>query len=171
MAGGRSTIVIPVPEADPVIGEYRLQYDPPARRGMPAHVTLLYPFLPPDALDGTITARLQRLFAATPAFRFVLARTAEFAQGVLFLEPEPLEPFLTLTPRLTDEFDVPPYEGRVADPYPHCTVAQEADDLMRREIEVKLAPALPITSEALQAWLMVRDDDTPWRVQDQFALG
>jgi 2'-5' RNA ligase len=170
MAGGRSTIVIPVPEADPVIGEYRLRYDPPARRNMPAHITLLYPFLPPAGLDDAVITRLRQLFAKTSVFPFTLTATAEFAHGALYLAPEPAEPFLSLTRRLSAEFGVRPYEGRIADPHPHCTVAQEADELMRREIEIKLAPVLPIASAAREAWLMVREDETPWRVQERLAL-
>jgi 2'-5' RNA ligase len=170
MGDGRSTIVIPVPEADPVIGGYRLRYDPPARRGMPAHVTLLYPFLPPDALDAEIATRLRRVFAATPAFSFLLAGTAEFARGVLFLQPEPPAPFVALTRALSAEFGVVPYEGHIAEPQPHCTVAQEADELMRREIEIKLGPALPIQSHAREAWLMVRDEESPWQIRDRFRL-
>jgi 2'-5' RNA ligase len=171
MTGGRSTIVIPVPEADSLIGGYRLQYDPPARRGMPAHVTLLYPFLAPSDLTETVSRRLAEMFASETAFRFALCRTVEFAQGVLYLEPDPSEPFLALTRRIEAEFGVQPYEGRFVDPQPHCTVAQEADELMRREIEIKLAPALPVESQAREAWLMVRDDRTPWRLLERFILG
>jgi len=170
MGSGRSTLVIPVPEADAWIGSYRLLYDPSARRGMPAHITLLYPFLPPDALDGEVTRYLHRLFASTPGFRFQLTRTAEFAQGVLFLEPEPREPFVALTRVLVKEFGLQPYEGRIAESHPHCTVTQEADELMRREIEIKLGPALPIQSHAGEVWLMVRDEETPWRVSERFSL-
>ena len=38
-----SAVVIPVPEAEPLVGELRLEHDPAAAAGVPAHVTLLSP--------------------------------------------------------------------------------------------------------------------------------
>ena len=41
-----SAILLCVPEAEKLVHEWRLKGDPSAARGVPAHVTLLYPFLP-----------------------------------------------------------------------------------------------------------------------------
>ena len=35
-----------MPEAERYIAHYRERYDPSARRNVPAHVTILYPFVP-----------------------------------------------------------------------------------------------------------------------------
>src|SRR5690349_20634700 len=42
-----STIIVPVPEAEPLFGVLRGNHDRVAAAGVPAHITLLYPFLPP----------------------------------------------------------------------------------------------------------------------------
>ena len=44
-----SAVVVEVPEAEPLVGAWRLRFDPVAALGMPAHVTLLYPFVAPSA--------------------------------------------------------------------------------------------------------------------------
>ena len=55
-----SIILIPVPEATPLVHQYRLHYDPSAPAGVPEHLTLLYPFLTPDKIDGAVLSMLSR---------------------------------------------------------------------------------------------------------------
>jgi hypothetical protein len=40
----KSTVAILVPEAEGLVRLFRNRYDPSAKAGMPAHITLLYPF-------------------------------------------------------------------------------------------------------------------------------
>ena len=65
----RSALIVNVPEADPVVGEWRERYDN-ARLGIPAHITLLFPFVPSEELDGTLFADLHDLFATQPPIMF-----------------------------------------------------------------------------------------------------
>ena len=44
-----SVLLVPVPEAAPLMHQYRLRYDPVAPAGVPEHITALYPFLAPDS--------------------------------------------------------------------------------------------------------------------------
>ena len=46
----QSAFVVPVPEAEPWVKDLRERYDPIAAVGMPAHITVLFPFIPPDLL-------------------------------------------------------------------------------------------------------------------------
>jgi len=73
-----SALVILVPEADPLVAAYRERYDPSAAQGMPAHITLLYPFLPPAAIGDDVLTELQALFAAFPAFPYTLSAVRTF---------------------------------------------------------------------------------------------
>ena len=57
-----TALICRVPEAERYIARYRDRYDPSARRNVPAHVTMLYPFMPPahidaDVLGGCATSR------------------------------------------------------------------------------------------------------------------
>jgi hypothetical protein len=42
----QSALLLPVPAAEAAVGPYRALLDPSARDGVPAHITVLYPFLP-----------------------------------------------------------------------------------------------------------------------------
>ena len=44
-----TAIIIPVPEAEAAVGQLRARYDRAAGLGAPPHITLLYPFLAPEA--------------------------------------------------------------------------------------------------------------------------
>ena len=106
-----SALVIVVPEAEPLVSDWRAQYDWSAQRGVPAHITLLYPFAPTEKVDDELLSRLRKLFVAEPAISFELARVARFPE-VAWLAPEPSEPFKALTDLISARFpDYPPYEG------------------------------------------------------------
>ena len=76
-----------MPEAEPAVGAIRLARDSSAARGVPAHITILFPFLPPDQVDE---AALRDLFARFPAFDFTLDRVERFEDGLVWLHPDPV---------------------------------------------------------------------------------
>ena len=45
-----SALVILVPEAEPLVRPFRHRFDPSAALGVPAHITLLYPFIAPEQM-------------------------------------------------------------------------------------------------------------------------
>jgi hypothetical protein len=49
-----AAVVVPVPEAEPAVGPWRQQLDPSARKGMPAHCTLVYPFAPHGGITDEV---------------------------------------------------------------------------------------------------------------------
>lgn len=166
-----TTLLIPVPEGEPAVHHIRLAHDPSAARGVPAHVTILYPFLPPEMIDDSVLTRLAALFRKTAPFSFSLARIASFDQRVLYLEPSPREPFIHLTARVSAAFDILPYEGRYEGTRPHLTLAQDSDTVTRQVIEAAVSPHLPVESEAREIWLMRRDEGEDWRLMKPFLLG
>src|SRR6188768_3326789 len=105
----RATLVLPVPEAESLVGPWRQEYDPPAPFGIPAHITLLFPFRPVHWLGDDTVAELAAFFGAVPATRFLLTRVGRFRAGVLYLAPEPTAPFVDLTRQLSTRFDLLPY--------------------------------------------------------------
>jgi hypothetical protein len=166
--------VLAVAEAEPFVAEERRRFDRSAIRGMPAHVTLLYPFRHPDRLDLATRSALRAYFAERSPFRFQLAGLCGFP-GVLYLLPLPLEPFDALAHGLWERFpDSPPYGGAIPDPLPHLTVAQQppAESLVRvsEELVIRLEDALPIACEARAASLAVKRDGR-WSLAEEFPLG
>ena len=116
-------LIVRVPEAEALVGALRERFDPVARLGVPAHVTILFPFMAPELVDGGVRERLRTALAGAPPFAFKLAGVGRFAEAA-YLVPEPSGPFADLTRRVAAAFpDFPPFGGAFDDIVPHLTVA------------------------------------------------
>lgn len=167
-----SALLVAIPEAEPLVREHRLRFDPVAERGVPAHVTAIFPFVPRDDLDEAVLDRVAGVAAACPPFDFVLSHTAWFDRDVLWVGPEDPTPFVDLTRALEREFpDYPPYAGQYADLAPHLTVGHATDQADLEPVEVELQAGLPVTGRAEHLSLLVEDDDGTWSRLRRFAFG
>ena len=169
-----TALVVPVPEAEILVAPLRERHDPSAADGMPAHITLLYPFISPSEIDDSVLAELRCCLKEFAAFPYLLGDLRRFPGHVLYLAPEPEEPFRKLTSAIHRCFPrTPPYGGKHRDIVPHLSLGQFVD---ARELEdatrafARAAAAdLPITAKASSVSLM----DTSfgdWRVRASFAL-
>lgn len=169
----QTAVIVAVPDAEDAIATWRARLDPAAGRGVPAHITVLYPFLAPGAFDDAALEALARIIAAVPAFELSLARTAWFGHKVLWLHPEPDEPFRTLTEQVWRRFpQCPPYEGGHSVVVPHLTIGDDAPlpDLERAESSV--AAALPLRTRVTRAQLICGSfEPNSWRTINEFPLG
>jgi 2'-5' RNA ligase len=165
-----TAIVVPVLEAEPLVGEWRRRHTPSGAEGMPAHVTLLVPFMDSEALtDGRVRETAKVLEAFAP-FDLVLARFAYFPDGVLYLEPTPPQPFREMVAALVAAFpEHPPYGGAFPDPVPHVTVATDVARGEFEAIEQALADGLPVRSRVDEAWLFVHERER-WVPTHRFRL-
>lgn len=153
--GWESALLIAVPEAEPAVGEYRARLDSSARDGVPAHLTVLYPFLPPASIDGAVLASLRRLFAGFSSFAVTLDRIGWFGQEVVWLGPCDERPFRALTGAAFAAFPgCPPYGGRYADVIPHLTIGDRSDPAELRAAAEAIRPYLPVTAVAAEVTLM-----------------
>lgn len=153
----QSAILIPVPEADSVVGEWRLRYDPVAAAGVPAHVTLVVPWIPPDEIGAEDLDALADEVAPVAAFDFSLTHVDWFARRVLWVAPEPANPFLRLTARLAERFGTPPWENEFDEVIPHLTVAHATDGVELAPVAAAVSERLPIRCRATEIWVMVGD--------------
>jgi hypothetical protein len=164
-----SGIILPVPEAEPIVGQLRTLYDPQAPFGVPAHITLLYPFAHPSNVAGTIDA-LRQLFSRVPAFEFSLVETRRFP-GVGYLHPEPSATFVGLTEMLVRQWpEFPPYGGAFSPVIPHLTVADRVTPDALDAVDAAVSAYLPIVCRATEAWLMCNDERGFWSVREAFRL-
>src|SRR5579875_3303282 len=150
----QSAVLVPVPEADSVVGRWRYEYDPVAAAGVPAHVTLVVPWLPPDEIGDEDLAELEEELADVHAFDFSLARIDWFGRRVLWVAPEPAEPFLKLTDRLADRFHTPPWDDEFDEVIPHLTVAHASDGVELVPVAADVATRLPLRCRAEEVWVM-----------------
>jgi 2'-5' RNA ligase len=162
-AGDESALIVPAPEVASLVEPFRMRHDPSARAGVPPHITVMYPFLEPARLTGDVLVALDRLLASTHAFEYALTEVREFEGGVLYLAPQPPEPFIALTRQVGEAFNLALYGGAYRVVVPHLTVAQTATHLERKQIAEVLKRSLPQDGLASVAWLMVGSNEKGWR--------
>jgi 2'-5' RNA ligase len=164
-----SALIVEVPEAEPLVRDWRAEYDWSAKHGVPAHITLLFPFVPTEKVDGQLLSDLRELFSSEASFAFELARVSRFPD-VAWLAPEPSDPFSSLTNLIAARHpDYPPYEGMHDVVIPHLTVA-EGDSELQDRVEAALAEHLPIAAQADDVVLLFEDEDGLWHEAHRFPL-
>jgi hypothetical protein len=169
----RTALVVEVPEAAAAVDAWleRTANAKPSN-GVPAHVTVLYPFVPAAEVDEALLADLRALFAGLPSFAFELRECRHFP-AVLYLAPEPPEPFVALTEVVVAAYPgYPPYEGVFAEVVPHLTAA-EGDHAALARAEGEIRPLLPIHAEAREVVLLEEVDHElgRWRTHSRLPLG
>ncbi|MDQ0688482.1 2'-5' RNA ligase [Streptomyces achromogenes] len=166
---GQSGLIVRVPEAEPVVRAWRERLDPSARAGVPAHVTVLFPFLDESSVDDGVCAAVAEVIGRHRPFEVRFERCGRFP-GSLYLVPEPGIPFVRLTEAIADRWPQhPPFGGRFDEVVPHLTIAQGQDDAVLEEVEAGLRDRLPVTGRVSSVDLMVHDG-TGWRHRASFAL-
>jgi 2'-5' RNA ligase len=166
----QSAILIPVPAAEEIVGRWRDLYDPVAPAGVPAHITLIVPWLPPAEIGATDIDELQEQLSATPAFDFKLTDVAWFGRRVLWVAPEPADVFRALTNKLADHFGTPPWEDEFDEVVPHLTVAHASGDGVElRHAAKDVRRRLPVACRATDVWVMV-GDGRRWTVEAKLPL-
>jgi 2'-5' RNA ligase len=149
----------------------RNRMDPSAAQGVPAHVTLLFPFLPVDALDDPVRARIAAIVASEPSFRVEFTSVGRWP-NVVYLRPDPAEPFRRLTQAIVEAFpDHPPYGGQYAEIVPHLTIAQDVPDDYYAAAEHALPASLPVRDIVREAWLIGHTPDQPWHTLWRLPFG
>ena len=166
-----SVILIPVPPADSIIGKWRNKYDEVSLRGIPAHITILFPFKSPEENNLEVIGKLRAFFSEVKSFSFSLVRINTFPD-VVYLEPEPRDKFVKLTEGIVKIFpENPPFEGMFEEIVPHLTIGNKLQNLesARLEISQDIISKLPIKSLATEAWLM-ESKDGEWSIREKFTL-
>jgi len=170
-----SAVIVPVAEAEPVVGRHRRELDVAAEWGVPAHVTVVYPFVPPARIDAELVARLQAVIGGVRAFECAFTECGWFGDDVLWLAPDVGEPFRDLTRAVSTEFpEFPPYGGAYDDVIPHLTVGEGRRGRLDRlrVAEAAVAAELPVTARIDHAVLVAGTDAADsWSTVARLPLG
>jgi 2'-5' RNA ligase len=143
-----------------------------AADGVPAHLTLLYPFVDPAGLTPVVRRSLADVARHHPPFDYALRRMASWPDTV-YVEVAPRGPFVRLQRELQAAFPDFPIYGRQAsfEFVPHVTIAEgaaAADADIERDSAWR---ALPRRGRADAIEVIATGDDGRWRLVWRIELG
>ena len=163
-----------MPAVEAVVGVHRDRFDAAAGWGVPAHVTVLYPFVVPSQVTDELIGAVARALASVCAFDCRFDRTGWFGKDVMWLDPDPARCFRDLTNAVWRMFPQhPPYGGAHPDVIPHLTIAERrlAEPAAMHDAEQSVRQHLPLTARIDQV-LLIAGSLAPasWRLVHQFRL-
>jgi hypothetical protein len=148
----------------------RRRWDRTALAGGGAHVTILYPFLPCEALGPAERNELAAIAAKVPAFEVSFERICRFAD-LVWIEPVPADAFVALTAAVVERWpDHPPYGGAFETVIPHLTLV-ESDDAPLEVVEDAAARVAPFVRRAQRLELWCQDAAGRWRPRWRIPFG
>ena len=154
----------------PALERLRARWDRAAGVGVPAHVTVLYPFVAPADLDLGVRQAVAAIAAAHEPFDVRFARVGRFPT-VVYLAPEPAAPLNRLTEAFHARFPTfPPYGGAFDQVIPHLTITESAVAPLD-DIEREAARSLPFERRVSSLEVLVEDDAGRWRPRWRLRLG
>jgi 2'-5' RNA ligase len=166
-SGEDTAVVVPVRLPAPLEG-LRRRTAQEAATGLPAHLTMLYPFVALEALDDDLRLKLASILSPIDAFDYRLTERRRWPD-TLYAAVEPEAPFRSMQSTLAAAFpEFPVYEGAFAFD-PHVTVVwgpQSEDAGIADDPAWKLLPA---SRQAGFVDLIVRIDGR-WRRRWRFPL-
>jgi 2'-5' RNA ligase len=170
-----TAVLVVVPEAETAVAEHRAHLDMAASWGVPAHLSVVYPFVPPADVDDDALHRLAAAVGTVPAFDCVFSRTEWFGDDVLWLAPDPAAPFRQLIRAVVAAFPAhQPYGGLYEDPTPHLTIGElrlgSAEELAAAERAVQAQ--LPVSARVDRVVLLAgRPERNTWQPVAELSLG
>ncbi|MBN8748054.1 MAG: 2'-5' RNA ligase family protein [Variovorax sp.] len=167
-----SAFIVKVPGAESLVGALRARFDPTTKLGVPAHITVLVPFMDPSDITTGVLEMAQQALEKTAAFSFELRSVGRFPTTA-YLVPEPSAPFIAMTQAMVQAFpDFQPYAGEHDGIIPHLTVAHgsaadadEAAETLRLGLEHGAAVTAQCDSVAL-----IENSSGRWRDLHVFRL-
>lgn len=166
-----SAIVLVIPEVEPIVAPVRRWYDPSAAHGVPAHITLLYPWREPPLMGVDLQA-IEAALRGTAPYSVTFRGVGRF-ERTLFLQPDDRGETRALMARLAERFpEHPPHGGQHTEAVPHLTVADVPGDLepLLASYAPALLAALPIEVPVQAVSIIESRDDGQWIVAARIPL-
>lgn len=167
-----TAFAVRVPSAEGLVSELRKRYDPTVKLGVPAHISILVPFMDPARVTPAVLAKAQKALMEIPSFEFTLDQVRRFPTTA-YLAPEPPSPFVALTAALVRAFpEFPPYGGEHTEVIPHLTVAHgdaESASSAALELEEKLRESGRIETTCASV-VLLENSTGEWRELHVFEL-
>jgi 2'-5' RNA ligase len=173
-----TALVLHIAAADALTGPTRMAHDPSAADGMPAHVTLLYPFKPVAEITPADAEKLAQTCKQFESIELSFETFGRFP-AVLWLAPQPVSAVSELASALVAAFpDWKPYGGAFKDFVPHLTLAHlsgadaEAQlDRIAADFMKKAEGQLPLRQTVFWVSLFDKSQTGRWKEISGFPLG
>ncbi len=166
---GSTALVLLTPELDPLLTRVRARCPSAVRAGIPAHLTLLHPFVPEAVLDDRARRRCAEIMRARPRMG-VRFDACEVRPGFVSVVPRPVAPLMDLIAEIRAAWpDVEPYGGRYP-AHPHVTLGLHVPAPDEQDVVEIVMRALPL-DVAWSEGLLVVVTGSGWAVRDRFPLG
>jgi 2'-5' RNA ligase len=166
-----SAIDIHLESLEALIAPWRQATVEVAVKGVPPHITLLYPWRVAP-LSEEDAREVQKVLEQYPSFEIQLAKVSHFGKRVIYLalnerSEKAVKELMQVLFRAFPE--TPPYGGAFSDPTPHLTIAKAKDDetfeQMMAEITRVLAPKLPIKHQVSGVSVIEEAEDGYWHLR------
>jgi 2'-5' RNA ligase len=169
-----TAITLFLDHVDPELAEAHWElYPERVSEQIPLSLTLLYPWIPVDALTEADLADLRAFFAARPPLEFDLVRVDEFPGIVVYAVPEPDDELRATMHALWVRYPQhPPYGRPGSDPPPHATLGRLVGDhaITLGAAASRVEPLLPVRCDVSEVTLMEEHEPERWRVRETFSL-
>ncbi|MEU9031310.1 2'-5' RNA ligase family protein [Streptomyces sp. NPDC048383] len=153
---GTTAVVIELPPAEVLLRAAASVRASLVRTGLPAHVTVMYPFVPVADLGDDTEREFHRLAGSIPAADLLLRRLVT-APGFVAVGAGELDPAIAAFRDVWP--DLRPYGGRFGEsPSAHVTVALGCDGTEARRVGERVRELLPLPARAEAAHLVALTD-------------
>lgn len=154
-------LIVPGYEVQAFAAPLRARYAAQSSLCFPAHITILYPFLPPAKAEEQ-RQMIASIVEPFPPFNVSLHGYRRFPTAWA-LEPLDPAPIVALQRELSRAFpDYPPYGGQHGpDLVPHLTVAHFEDPVPEDSIELPPSPSFSFTVDRLHLYMGPADENVP----------
>ena len=164
---GETALIFRV-ELPPELEELRRQSASGASEGLPAHITLLYPFVAPESIDSSLQARLTEIAMSHHRFTYRLTGPHRWP-NILYASVEPQTLCVALQADLARAFPKHPLHGGLFDFSPHVTIAEgaaaESATIVGHRAWNDLSEAAPMRAEAIEFIVRTAGNwSTMWRI-------
>lgn len=147
------------------------QYAPDALLRVPAHLTVLFPFVPPERLDDA-SHKVSKICSDMAPFEVTMSGYG-FFPNVAFMSPVDHEPIKAVFRRIYAVFpECPPYGGDFGeDLHPHMTVGVFATEAEREAVVLPDYEPITFRVDRLHILQGIAKAALPWITHDIIPLG
>ena len=163
------TALVLVVALPPALESLRRRSIADAVRGVPAHVTLLFPFAEESQLDAGVLDVVAAIAARHPVMRLTLGEGRRFPD-TLYASVEPDAPLRALHDDLAAAFPTLPLYGGAFPFVPHVSIVEGPESALRAAFDDPAWAALPIAQD-VDAIALITGRDGRWATRRRFPLG